>query len=205
MQCDLCKFSNPAGSEWCQVCGARLPAVICPRCFFENPLGHTYCGQCGQGLTSDKAPPQHRGSVIENRATSIVAVVGFGTVVAVASVAFPWYFLSGQSGGQATPASLFNQFASGWHWFPGLPLISIVLSSTLSTLLTMLSIRGKSHPMPIVLLGLVSLASAMWLWLGLVAGGNDLGDAELAPILTTIGTIIVLVGGFILARPLFSR
>ena len=205
MQCDLCKFSNPAGLEWCQICGARLPIVICARCYFENPVGHTFCGQCGQALASDKETAKPSGSVIESRATSIVAIVGFGTVVAVASVAFPWYFMNGQTGDQDATASLFNQFASGWHWFPGLPIALIVLSSTMSTLLTMLTIRGRSYPLQIVLLGLVSLASAMWLWLGLVAEGKDIGDAELTPILTTIGAIIVLVGGFILARPLLQR
>ena len=208
MRCDYCKFSNPPGVAVCQVCGARLPGVTCARCYFENPPAHTYCGQCGQSLTSPgetgeaQTPP---GRVFEHRPTSLVALVGFGAILAVASVAYPWYLLGDQARVQGTPASMFYQLSTGWEWFPGLPLILIIVSSTLSTFLSILATHGRPHPVSGVLLGIVSLLSVIWLWQGIVAQRSEAWDQELTPMLATIGAIIVLVGAALTARGLLSR
>ena len=205
MRCDFCKATNPTGVTQCQVCGARLSAVVCDRCYFENPPDHTFCGQCGQALTPTQAPSSQRGSVIEFKPVPVVAIVGFGAILAIASVAFPWYFLGDQSSTEATPITISTLLDIGWNWFPGVPLLLIMVSAALSTFLTILGSHGKPHPVLTVLLGLASLASALWLWQGMVAAQPNLGNEELTPMLATIGAIIVLVGGSMTARALLAR
>ena len=205
MRCDFCKFNNPPGVAWCQGCGARLPGLPCARCYFENPPDHTYCGRCGQALTVAREPEQQQGRVYESVPTSIVSVVVFGAILAVASVVYPWYLLGNQTAAEDAPGSIFHQVAVGWSWFPGVPLLLIILSATLSTALAILAHRGKVHPAPSLFLGLVSLLSAIWLWQGIVTGTPNPGEWELAPMLATIGAIIVLVGGSMTARPLLRR
>ena len=204
MRCDFCKFSNPPGVAWCQGCGARLLGIVCVRCYFENPPDHEYCGRCGQVLTVAR-DPERRGRVYERVPTSVVSVVGFGAILAVASVAYPWYLVGNQANIREAPGSIFHQLVVGWEWFPGVPLLLIILSTIIATVLAILANRGKVHPAPCLLLGLVGLLSAIWLWQGLVTGTPNPSDWEIAPMLATIGAIIVLVGGSMTARPLLRR
>jgi len=46
MICQRCQQDNPAGTNFCGGCGARL-AAGCPACGASNPLGQKYCGDCG--------------------------------------------------------------------------------------------------------------------------------------------------------------
>ncbi len=181
-------------------------AVVCNRCFFENPSDHTFCGRCGQALTATKQP-ELRGKVKihESVPTSVISVVGFGAILAVASVAYPWYLLNSQTCAEAPPASIFHQLVVGWEWFPGVPLLLIILSATLSTVLAGLAYRERINPAPCLALGIVSLLSAIWLWQGLVTGSSNPNDWELAPMLATIGAIIVVAGGSMTALPLFRQ
>lgn len=205
MRCGFCRFNNPVGVEICQHCHSRLPWIACGRCYFHNPPDHQYCGRCGQPLTPSEEPEFHRGKLHESKATSTLAVLGFGAVVALASAAYPWYLLGQQATGQSAPVTLSGQLASGWQWFPGLPLVLITISASLSTLLGILAHHGKSHPIPFLVLSLITLISATWLWQGLATGNPNPGDWVLTPMLATVGAIILLVGGFLIAHPLFSR
>ena len=49
MDCPTCGKANPAGSTFCNGCGARLDAV-CPACGISNPRGSTFCNSCGTRL-----------------------------------------------------------------------------------------------------------------------------------------------------------
>lgn len=213
MRCDFCKFSNPPGVVTCQSCGARLPGVACSRCYFENPPDNRYCGRCGQPLSdfeqSEQLQPAGRGSdqgrVYEAVPTSVVYVVGLGAILVVASLIYPWYILGDQAAVNDAPASFLNQFSAGWQWFPGVPMVVIIVSAILSTVLAILANKGKIHPAPCLMLAIVSLLAAIWLWQGLATGEANPAEWELAPMLVTIGAIILLVGSSMTARPLLRR
>lgn len=205
MRCGFCGFNNPEGVHSCQHCHSRLPWVSCARCYFTNPPDNTYCGRCGQPLAQPAEPQPQTGKLQDRKATSIVAVIGFGAVLVLASAAYPWYLLGQQATDEAAPATIFGQLAAGWQWFPGVPLVLITVSGSLSTFLSMLAHHGKAHPVPSLLLGLVTLISAIWLWQGLITGNPNPGDWELTPIMATVGAIILVVGGFLVAHPMFAR
>ncbi len=84
-------------------------------------------------------------------------------------------------------------------------MVVIILSAILSTVLALLAHRGKVHPAPCLVLAIVSLIAAIWLWQGLETGEANPAEWELAPMLVTIGAIILLVGGSMTARPLLRR
>ena len=49
--------NNPAGSKFCNECGAKKPEEApatktgkCPKCGFENPEGSKFCNECGEKL-----------------------------------------------------------------------------------------------------------------------------------------------------------
>ena len=213
MRCDFCKFSNPPAVATCQSCGARLPGVACSRCYFENPTENRFCGRCGQPLSGSDQEEQSQqarrgsdqGRVYEAVPTSVVYVVGLGAILVVASLVYPWYFLGDQAAAEDAPASILNQFTTGWKWFPGVPMVVIIVSSVMSSILALLAHRGKVHPAPCLMLALVSLAAAIWLWQGIATGEVNPADWELAPMLATIGAIILLVGGSMTAGPLLRR
>jgi len=64
--CSSCGKTNPAGTKFCQECGAKLPeetapaAVegVCPSCGKTNPAGTKFCQECGTKLNSETAPAQ---------------------------------------------------------------------------------------------------------------------------------------------------
>ena len=201
MRCELCKSSNPPGVLHCGNCGAKLPGIICAQCYEENPTDNNFCGRCGQPLTGTDEITPLTGKVHENIPTSIVSIIVFGAFLAVISLIFPWYVLGDESAAENIPVSLIYQMASGWNWFPRVPLI---ISMT-SVVLAILAYREKVHPAPSLLLGLIGLLPTIWLWQGLVTGEANPREWEVAPMLATIGAILILVGGSMAARPLLQR
>ena len=201
MRCELCKSSNPPGVLHCGNCGAKLPGIICAQCYEENPTDNNFCGRCGQPLTGTDEITPLTDKVYENIPTTIVSIIVFGAFLAVISLIFPWYVLGDESAAENIPVSLIYQMASGWDWFPGAPLI---ISMT-SVVLAILAYREKVHPAPSLLLGLIGLLPTIWLWQGLVTGEANPREWEIAPMLATIGAILVLVGESMAARPLLQR
>ena len=212
MRCQFCKFSNPPGAVYCQVCNARLAGVVCTRCYFENSPDNSYCGQCGQPLTREigdqPEPPRGRVSesrALEDRPTSVVSLILLGAILAAATVAFPWYLLGDDAAAESAAISVSDQIEAGWSLFPGLPLVLILVSASVSTIIAVLSHYRSISPLASIISGLVSLITAIWLWQGLVIDTPRPGDIEFTPMLATIGAIIALVGGALMARPLLAR
>ncbi|MEM5430561.1 adenylate/guanylate cyclase domain-containing protein [Cupriavidus oxalaticus] len=56
MRCTHCGFTNLAGANFCEECGARL-ARICPQCGAEATPAAKFCRSCGVALTDAPAPP----------------------------------------------------------------------------------------------------------------------------------------------------
>lgn len=55
--CRTCRAQNPAGSKFCNRCGAVLPPatkLICPNCQTPNPATLFYCDNCGTRLLGDE-------------------------------------------------------------------------------------------------------------------------------------------------------
>lgn len=208
MRCPYCKASNAPGETWCRVCGAWLQGQECPQCHHHNPPGYNFCGLCGRPLGPGLAPPDEAEDasdqvvVVTSRGVTPVLIIGFGAVLALASVAFPWYVLS-QSEGQDYP-TLFQQLAEGWELFPGVPLVLIGVASIVSALLGIMAGRGKPRPVASVVTGIIGLISVAWLWQGLQAQvvGRAVGavPVETGPMLAAIGAIIIVVGGALIAR-----
>ena len=212
MRCEFCKFSNPPGADYCQVCNARLSGLVCARCYFENSPDNSYCGRCGQPLTREigdqPKPPRGKVSEVrtsEDRSTSVVSIILFGAILAAATVAFPWYLLGDDAAAGSANISVSDQIEAGWSLFPGLPLALILVSASFSTIIAILSHYRRTSPVVSIIPGLVSLMAAIWLWQGLVMDTPRPGDIEFTPMLATIGAIIALVGGALMARPLLAR
>src|SRR3954462_14364891 len=55
MQCPRCQNEVPAGSKFCNSCGARLDAA-CPQGGRGNPPGSRFCTECGQALVAAASP-----------------------------------------------------------------------------------------------------------------------------------------------------
>ena len=54
IHCPSCKQTNPANSNFCNVCGAALPSVPCPQCGEMNDVGTAMqCRHCGGALLDD--------------------------------------------------------------------------------------------------------------------------------------------------------
>jgi class 3 adenylate cyclase/tetratricopeptide (TPR) repeat protein len=58
MTCPECQAENPAGSRFCNQCGAAL-AIVCPACEASNPPGSRFCNRCGR--PTDVTPTARRG------------------------------------------------------------------------------------------------------------------------------------------------
>ena len=54
MRCLLCRQDNPAGSNFCRACGARLGAT-CASCGTELPADSRFCNRCGAPVGGDTA------------------------------------------------------------------------------------------------------------------------------------------------------
>ncbi len=145
--------------------------------------------------------------MVTSRGVAPVLLIGFGAVLALASVAFPWYVISYSADEQAYP-TLFQQLAQGWELFPGIPLLLIGLASVISALLGIMAGRGRPHPVGSVVAGIIGLISVAWLWQGLQAQGGQITSmvpVETGAILAAVGAIIIVVGGALIARMALLR
>lgn len=48
--CPKCQTAVPAGSKFCNSCGASMAAAACPKCNTPAPPGAKFCGNCGNTL-----------------------------------------------------------------------------------------------------------------------------------------------------------
>ncbi len=55
MTCPSCGCTPPAGSGFCNGCGARLE-VTCPSCGVTPPAGSKFCNGCGGALETSPSP-----------------------------------------------------------------------------------------------------------------------------------------------------
>ncbi len=189
----------------------NLPEIVtCPHCGFANLPNSNYCGRCGLSIfgTEPVEAPEGMGEQEppkQNRLPAPIYIIGFGAVLAVASVAYPWYIIGDPTAVIENPVSLQQQLDAGWDLLPGLPLLLITLTASMSTFLAILANNGKSYPVISVLTGLMTLVSATWLWSGVVVSSASTSDTELTPMLATIGAIILMVGATTAAIPLIRR
>ena len=59
MKCPRCQHENPAESNFCLGCGARL-GLICVSCGTDLPLGSRFCNKCGAPVKAEPAAqPRH--------------------------------------------------------------------------------------------------------------------------------------------------
>ena len=54
MKCPRCQHENPAESNFCLGCGARL-GLICVSCGTDLPLGSRFCNKCGAPVKAEPA------------------------------------------------------------------------------------------------------------------------------------------------------
>ena len=195
----------------------EVPEIVpCPHCGFENLPNSNYCGRCGlsifdsESLEEEHHEPLPMGMGVQEEPTkgrlpSPIYIIGFGAVLAIASVAYPWYIIGDPAEVIENPVSLRQQLDSGWDLFPGVPLMLITLSASMSTFLAILANNGRSYPVVSILTGLLTLVSATWLWSGVVVNSASTSDTELTPMLATVGAIILMVGATTAALPLLRR
>ena len=209
-QCPHCGFANVPGRSTCQLCGTQLPVVVCGRCNFINPSGYLYCGQCGQILTESTVPaqsprepavftsvPPDRPSQNSSQVTSPLALIGFGAILALASAAYPWYFFGWYRGPE--DVTLTQILEKGWSWFPGIPLVLIIISTIISSFV---ALTGKGRNVTALIAvgsGLITLLAAAWLWQSYpqpLTGvtNNDIVQAA-GPMLAVVGGIIIIATG----------
>ena len=225
MRCSHCDFENLPGVATCQVCSSPLTGTACQRCGFENPPDYRFCGGCGQSLVGPnpaepatevftvRAPGPRRtppDSVSAPDASSDsgpppIALIGFGAVLALGSIAFPWYLFGATQGSEEQ--SLSNILESGWRWFPGVPLVLIALSTIISTLGALVPTLTRARPFVAVVAGMVTLVSATWLWQGYSAPAveSDVLEPTTGAMLATVGAIILVAAGLWMLRSLRSR
>ncbi len=51
MRCPRCQHENPAGSNFCLGCGARV-ALVCASCGTDLPAGSRFCNKCGAPVSA---------------------------------------------------------------------------------------------------------------------------------------------------------
>jgi tetratricopeptide (TPR) repeat protein len=61
MRCQGCQHENPAGSNFCLGCGARL-ALACAGCGADLPAGARFCNKCGAPVAAESGGPARFGS-----------------------------------------------------------------------------------------------------------------------------------------------
>ena len=202
MRCSHCDFDNLSGVATCQVCSSPLTGTACQRCGFENRPDYRFCGGCGQSLTGpDPAEPATSGDT----GPPPITLIGFGAILALGSIAFPWYLFGATQGSEEQ--SLFNILESGWRWFPGVPLVLIALSTIVSTLGAMLPTLTRARPFIAVGAGMVTLVSATWLWQGYSTPTieSDVLGPTTGAMLATIGAIVLVAAGLWMLRSLRPR
>ena len=216
MRCSHCNFDNVAGVTICQVCNNSLEGVACERCGFENPAYYRFCGECGQSLvespdsdgitevvTAAPRPARRPAEASQSTAQQLssgpspIALIGFGAILALGSIAFPWYLFGATQSSEGQ--SLSNILETGWQWFPGVPLILIAISTIMSTLAGVLNSLARVRPIVAVVAGMVTLIAATWLWQGYSGPADGSGSDALGPttgaMLATIGAIVLVAAG----------
>ena len=210
MRCTHCDFDNVPGVTICQVCGSQMPTLECSRCHFVNPPYFRYCGSCGLMIALEGGPettvdiagpapePTRKPDANRaNRVTSPVALVGFGAILALASAAFPWYLLGSSS--RLEEQTLSDVLESGWQWFPGVPLVLIVVSAVLSALIAVGGNSSKLRPIIAIGSGLATLLAAAWLWQGYPSSATDGAVNGIVP---GTGVMLILMGAIVLVATL---
>lgn len=214
MRCSHCNFDNVVGVINCQVCGERLElkSVVCHRCNFNNSAGQRFCGQCGALLDPDgvgqpvtsslplpEPAPVSKPIPGAPKETSPVVLIGFGAVVALASVAYPWFIFGSSPANSPETITLSTNLSQRPQWFPGAPLIAIALSVVCSTFTNIIERWSKVRPYVSILSGLLILFSAAWLWQGYQPATSRVTKTpipgEMSAALVVIGGIIITVGG----------
>ena len=237
MRCAHCSFDNVPGVTTCQVCANPLAGQACSRCGFHNPPDYRFCGGCGQSLEEAEPEPKRRVTETLRRVAPPpvqgaepgpetkragrseppppILLVGFGAILALASVAFPWY-LFGDSEGSAEQ-SLAQILESGWEWFPGVPLALIAICTLSTTFIAILGdaqvsvvrLSARTRPALAVALGIVTLFSATWLWLGYQSPESENISTSVAPatgaMLAAVGAIVLIGTGLWMYQALRSR
>jgi len=213
MRCRHCNFDNVAGMTVCQVCNNSLVGEPCERCGFENPPDYRFCGECGQSLLEPQAPAPvtevatsavrstRRQADVESSIAGQqpssgpppIALIGFGAILALGSIAFPWYLFGATQASEGQ--SLSNILETGWQWFPGVPLILIAVSTIASSLAGLLGSLARARPIVAVVAGMVTLIAATWLWQG-YSGPTD--GSELDALGPTTGAMLATVGAIVL-------
>jgi ribose/xylose/arabinose/galactoside ABC-type transport system permease subunit len=126
-----------------------------------------------------------------------VALIGFGAILALGSIAFPWYLFGATQASDGQ--SLSNILEMGWRWFPGAPLVLIALSTIMSSIAGLLSRLTRVRPIITVVAGMVTLISATWLWQGYSGPADASGSDALGPttgaMLATVGAIVLVAAG----------
>ena len=178
----------------------ELPEIVtCPHCGFINLPNSNYCGRCGLSIfdseliEEEEPEPLPEGMGVheepsQSRLPAPIYIIGFGAVLAVASVAYPWYIIGDPADVIENPVSIEQQLEVGWDMFPGLPLLLITLAASMSTFLAILANNGRAYPVVSILTGLLTLVSATWLWSGVVVNSASTSDTELTPMLPSTGT-----------------
>ena len=216
MRCSNCNFDNVAGMATCQVCGSSLIGEPCERCGFDNPPDYRFCGSCGRSLVEPeepapvtevasavarppRRPADTRPSTAQqlSRGPSPIALIGFGAILALGSIAFPWYLFGATQASEGQ--SLSNILETGWQWFPGVPLLLIAASTIASTLAGLLGSLARARPIVAVVAGMVTLIAATWLWQGYSGPSDGSGADTLGPttgaMLATVGAIVLVAAG----------
>ena len=189
--CATCHSENLAEAPFCQSCGMLLGGQDCPKCDQTNQSDAHHCRACGNSLREwadicESVAPRAPATRVYAGGLSPTALVGFGAVLSLAAVAYPWYVFGADGATASQQASLFQLLAEGWVVFPGVPLVAIVVASLTS------SVVCSICPPVAALLGFVALLSGAWL------GTGPVGDPAMlttGAVLAMVGAIVVMAGG----------
>ena len=210
LRCDTCCTENAPGMVFCEACGTVLGDSKCPRCGVVNPKDAVVCGFCRCAIARTQSslpvPLDIRESLppvpaAPHEEPPPAALIGFGAVLSLAAVAYPWYVLGGVEAGLAQQATINELLEIGWREFPGVPLTLIAIAAVTSTMVSVLKELEAVRPGVAVVSGLAMLLSAAWLNEGFVRmqiAGSGLAMPGTGTILVAIGAIVLLTAGLYL-------